>query len=63
MGIKDKLTGKAKKLAGDAADDPRLRRRGEREEQKGEKQQDATEARREAERLESEAEELDRRSG
>jgi uncharacterized protein YjbJ (UPF0337 family) len=36
MSIFDKLTGRAKKAAGDLADDPSLRRRGRREERKGE---------------------------
>jgi uncharacterized protein YjbJ (UPF0337 family) len=36
MGILDKITGRAKKAAGDLADDPSLRRQGRREERKGE---------------------------
>jgi uncharacterized protein YjbJ (UPF0337 family) len=36
MGIIDKLTGRAKKAAGDLADDSSLRRQGAREERKGE---------------------------
>jgi uncharacterized protein YjbJ (UPF0337 family) len=36
MSIFDKLTGRAKKAAGDLADDPSLRRRGRMEEKKGE---------------------------
>ena len=36
MGIFDKLTGRAKKAAGDLADDPSLRREGRQEERKGE---------------------------
>ena len=36
MGLFDKITGRAKKAAGDLADDPSLRREGRREEQKGE---------------------------
>ena len=36
MGILDKLTGRAKKAAGDVADDPSLRRQGRQEERKGE---------------------------
>jgi uncharacterized protein YjbJ (UPF0337 family) len=36
MGIMDKLTGRAKKAAGDIADDPGLRRQGRQEERKGE---------------------------
>ena len=36
MSILDKITGRAKKAAGDLADDPKLRREGRREERKGE---------------------------
>ena len=36
MSIIDKITGRAKKAAGDLADDPSLRRQGRDEEQKGE---------------------------
>ena len=36
MGITDKLTGRAKKAAGDLADDASLRREGSQEERKGE---------------------------
>jgi uncharacterized protein YjbJ (UPF0337 family) len=36
MSILDKITGKAKKAAGDLADDPSLRHEGRKEEQKGE---------------------------
>ena len=36
MGLLDKLTGRAKKAAGDVADDPSLRREGRQEERKGE---------------------------
>ena len=36
MGILDKLTGRAKKAAGDLTDDAELRREGRQEERKGE---------------------------
>ncbi len=36
MSIIDKITGRAKKAAGDLADDPSLRRQGQKEESKGE---------------------------
>ena len=36
VSILDKITGRAKKAAGDVADDPSLRRQGQREEAKGE---------------------------
>jgi uncharacterized protein YjbJ (UPF0337 family) len=35
MSIIDKITGRAKKAAGDLADDPSLRREGQNEERKG----------------------------
>ena len=36
MSIIDKITGRAKKAAGDVVDDPSLRRQGQKEESKGE---------------------------
>ena len=39
MGLIDKLTGRAKKAAGDLADDPSLRQQGRREERKGEEKE------------------------
>ena len=36
MGLTDKITGRAKKAAGDLADDASLRREGRQEERKGE---------------------------
>lgn len=35
MGILDKITGRAKKAAGDLTDDPSMRRQGQQEERKG----------------------------
>ncbi len=40
MSIIDKVTGRAKKAAGDLADDPSLRREGSKEERKGEAKDD-----------------------
>ena len=40
MSILDKITGRAKKAAGDLADDPSLRRQGRQEERKGEAKED-----------------------
>lgn len=40
MSIIDKVTGRAKKAAGDVADDPSLRREGSKEERKGEAKDD-----------------------
>jgi uncharacterized protein YjbJ (UPF0337 family) len=43
MGLLDKITGRAKKAAGDLADDPSLRREGRQEERKGEAKEELTE--------------------
>jgi uncharacterized protein YjbJ (UPF0337 family) len=43
MSILDKLTGRAKKAAGDLADDPSLRREGRQEERKGEAKEELSE--------------------
>ena len=55
MSILDKLTGRAKKAAGDLAGDPGLRREGRQEERKGEAKEDLV---REQERLEDKAAEV-----
>jgi uncharacterized protein YjbJ (UPF0337 family) len=39
MGLFDKITGRAKKAAGDLADDPSLRQQGRKEERKGEEKE------------------------
>ncbi len=52
MGLKDKITGRAKKAAGDLAGDPKLQREGSREERKGEARE---ELEREQERMEAQA--------
>lgn len=44
LSILDKITGRAKKAAGDLADDPSLRRQGRREEAKGEAKEKLDEA-------------------
>lgn len=62
MSIFDKITGRAKKAAGDLAGDPHLRDEGSREEHKGEKQEELAEAKRETERKEQEAREAERRT-
>jgi uncharacterized protein YjbJ (UPF0337 family) len=43
MSIIDKITGRAKKAAGDLADDPSLRREGRKEERKGEAKEELSE--------------------
>ena len=55
MGFLDKLTGRAKKAAGDLTDDASLRREGRQEERKGEAKEELARA---DERAESKAEEV-----
>lgn len=62
MGILDKLTGRAKKAAGDLADDSSLRKEGQREETKGEKKEERDQARREADQKAEEVAGLERKS-
>jgi uncharacterized protein YjbJ (UPF0337 family) len=62
MSLIDKITGRAKKAAGDVADDPSLRREGRTEERKGEEKDKLAEAQ---DRVEDKAEDvadLERRS-
>ena len=44
MSIKDKITGRVKKAAGDLTDDASLRREGSREERKGEAKEELADA-------------------
>ncbi len=60
MGILDKITGRAKKAAGDLADDPSLRREGKREEHKGEVKEERDSARERADEKAEEAAKLER---
>jgi uncharacterized protein YjbJ (UPF0337 family) len=55
MSILDKLLGRAKKAAGDIADDPSLRREGRQEERKGEAKDELAQAH---ERADEKAQEL-----
>jgi uncharacterized protein YjbJ (UPF0337 family) len=55
VGLTDKVTGRAKKAAGDLADDPSLRREGSQEERKGKAKEELS---REQERAEAKAEEI-----
>jgi uncharacterized protein YjbJ (UPF0337 family) len=55
MGLLDKITGRAKKAAGDIADDPSLRREGRQEERKGEAKDELSSAQ---ERADAKAEEV-----
>jgi uncharacterized protein YjbJ (UPF0337 family) len=55
MGLIDKITGRAKKAAGDVADDPSLRREGRKEERKGEAKDQLADAQ---DRVEDKAEDV-----
>ena len=55
MSLIDKITGRAKKAAGDLAGDPNLRRQGRQEERKGEAKDELV---REQERTEGKAQEV-----
>jgi uncharacterized protein YjbJ (UPF0337 family) len=62
MGILDKLTGRAKKAAGDLADDPSLRRQGRREERKGEAKEELSESQDKAAEKAEEVADLERKT-
>jgi uncharacterized protein YjbJ (UPF0337 family) len=60
--IIDKITGRAKKAAGDLADDPQLRREGRREERKGEAKEELDRAVERAGDKAREVEDLERKT-
>jgi uncharacterized protein YjbJ (UPF0337 family) len=60
MSLIDKLTGRAKKAAGDLADDASLRRQGAKEEKKGEKKEELDRAQSRADEKAEEVGELER---
>jgi uncharacterized protein YjbJ (UPF0337 family) len=62
MSIIDKITGRAKKAAGDIADDPSLRRQGSREEQKGESKEQLDRAQERADEKAEEVADLERKT-
>jgi uncharacterized protein YjbJ (UPF0337 family) len=62
MSILDKLTGRAKKAAGDLAGDPSLRREGAREERKGEAKDQLARAEEHVEEKASEVADLERKT-
>lgn len=62
MGLIDKITGRAKKAAGDVADDPSLRREGRKEERKGEAKQDMARAEERADEKARDVSDLERRT-
>jgi uncharacterized protein YjbJ (UPF0337 family) len=62
MGILDKITGRAKKAAGDVADDPSLRREGRKEERKGEAKDELARTEERADQKADEVSDLERRT-
>jgi uncharacterized protein YjbJ (UPF0337 family) len=62
MGLIDKLTGRAKKAAGDLADDESLRRRGRQEERKGEAKDELARDQERADRKADEVANLERKT-
>jgi uncharacterized protein YjbJ (UPF0337 family) len=62
MGILDKITGRAKKAAGDITGDPSLRGEGRREERKGEEKEKLTEAQQRVEEKSQDVADLERRT-
>jgi uncharacterized protein YjbJ (UPF0337 family) len=62
MGLLDKITGRAKKAAGDLADDPSLRREGRREERKGEAKEDLARSQEQVEDKAAEVSDLERKT-
>ena len=62
MSLLDKITGRAKKAAGDLADDPSLRNEGRKEERKGEAKEDLSEAQDRAAEKAQDVADLERRT-
>ena len=62
MGLTDKITGRAKKAAGDLIDDASLRREGRQEERKGEAKDELANAQDKAERKADEVADLERKT-
>jgi uncharacterized protein YjbJ (UPF0337 family) len=62
MGILDKITGRAKKAAGDLKDDPSLRRQGRQEERKGEAKDELSNAQEKADAKAEEVANLERKT-
>ena len=62
MSLIDKITGRAKKAAGDVAGDPSLRSQGRREERKGEEKEKLAKAQERVEEKAAEVSDLERRT-
>jgi uncharacterized protein YjbJ (UPF0337 family) len=62
MSIVDKITGRAKKAAGDLADNPKLRREGRQDERKGEAKEELARANEKADAKAEEIANLERKT-
>jgi uncharacterized protein YjbJ (UPF0337 family) len=62
MGLLDKVTGRAKKAAGDLADDASLKRKGRQEERKGEAKEELGRAQERADAKADEVADLERKT-
>ena len=62
MGLMDKISGRAKKAAGDVTDDASLRQQGRKEERKGEAKEEQARAEERAEEKAAEVSDLERRT-
>lgn len=62
MSIKDRVTGRVKKAAGDLVDDPTMRQEGRKEEEKAEKREQAARHEERAQRHSRDAADLDRQT-
>ena len=62
MGLIDKITGRAKKAAGDVTDDPSLRREGRQEERKGEAKEELSRSQEKADAKADEVADLERKT-
>ena len=60
--LTDKITGRAKKAAGDLADDASLRQEGRREEAKGDAKEKAAQAQERADEQQTKVEDLERKT-
>ena len=62
MSLKDKITGRVKKAAGDLKDDPELHREGRQEERKGEAKDELADAHAKADAKAEEVADLERKT-
>ena len=62
MGLMDKITGRAKKAAGDLTDDASLRQQGRKEERKGEAKEEKARAQEKADAKATEVADLERKT-